>query len=65
MPVAFALASALTKNMRGTNIFRTIFFMPNLIGGIVFGYIWQLIFNGILEKYGTALALNEWYGFGD
>ena len=61
--VAFALASALTKNMRGTNIFRTIFFMPNLIGGIVLGYIWQLIFNGILEKYGTALALNEWYGF--
>ena len=37
--------------------------MPNLIGGIVLGYIWQLIFNGILEKYGTALALNEWYGF--
>ena len=61
--VAFALASALTKNMRGTNVFRTIFFMPNLIGGIVLGYIWQLIFNGILEKYGTALALNEWYGF--
>lgn len=61
--VAFALASALTKNMRGTNIFRTIFFMPNLIGGIVLGYIWQLIFNCILEKYGTALALNEWYGF--
>ena len=60
---AFALASALTRNMRGTNIVRTIFFMPNLIGGIVLGYIWQLIFNGILEKYGTALALNEWYGF--
>ena len=42
---------------------RTIFFMPNLIGGIVLGYIWQLIFNGILEKYQTALGLNEWYGF--
>ena len=37
--------------------------MPNLIGGIVLGYIWQLIFNGILAKYSTALALNEWYGF--
>ena len=37
--------------------------MPNLIGGIVLGYIWQLIFNGILEKYNTALGLNEWYGF--
>ena len=61
--IAFALAMALTKEMHGTNIFRTIFFMPNLIGGIVLGYIWQLIFNGVLSKYGTALALNEWYGF--
>ncbi len=61
--IAFALAMALTQKMRGTNIFRTIFFMPNLIGGIVLGYIWQLIINGILAKYSTALALNEWYGF--
>ena len=60
---AFALALALTQKMRGTNIFRTIFFMPNLIGGIVLGYIWQLIFNGILAQYHTALGLNEWYGF--
>ena len=60
---AFALALALTQKMRGTNIFRTIFFMPNLIGGIVLGYIWQLIFTGVLEKYNTALGLNEWYGF--
>ena len=49
--------------MHGTNVFRTVFFMPNLIGGIVLGYIWQLIFNGVLSRYGTALALNEWYGF--
>ena len=61
--IAFALAMALTKEMHGTNVFRTIFFMPNLIGGIVLGYIWQLIFNGVLSRYGTALALNEWYGF--
>ena len=60
---AFALALALTQKMRGTNIFRTIFFMPKLIGGIVLGYIWQLIFNGILSHYQTALGLNEWYGF--
>ena len=60
---AFALALALTQKMRGTNIFRTIFFMPNLIGGIVLGYIWQLFFNGILSHYQTALGLNEWYGF--
>lgn len=60
---AFGLALALTQNMKGTNLFRTIFFMPNLIGGIVLGYIWQLIFNGILEQYSTTINLNEWYGF--
>ena len=60
---AFAIALALTQKLRGTNIFRTVFFMPNLIGGIVLGYIWQLIFNGILAAYSTALNLNEWYGF--
>ena len=61
--IAFLLAMALTQKMRGTNLFRTIFFLPNLIGGIVLGYIWQLIFDGILQQYGTALKLNEWYGF--
>ena len=61
--IAFLLAMALTKKMKGTNIFRTIFFMPNLIGGIVLGYIWQLIFDGILQQYSTALKLNEWLGF--
>ena len=61
--IDFLLAMALTKKMKGTNIFRTIFFMPNLIGGIVLGYIWQLIFDGILQQYSTALKLNEWLGF--
>ena len=61
--IAFLIALALTQKMRGTNIFRTVFFMPNRIGGIVLGYIWQLIFNGILAAYFTALNLNEWYGF--
>ncbi len=61
--IAFALGMALTQRMRGTNVFRTIFFMPNLIGGIVLGYIWQLIFNGVLAHFGTALALDEKYGF--
>lgn len=61
--IAFIIALALTQNFRGTNVFRTVFFMPNLIGGIVLGYIWQLIFNGILSIYSTALSLNEWYGF--
>ena len=53
--IAFLLAMALTQKMRGTNIFRTIFFMPNLIGGIVLGYIWQLIFNGFLARYNLSL----------
>ena len=61
--IAFAIALALTQKLRGTNIFRTVFFMPNLIGGIVLGYIWQLIFNGLLAPMATALNLNEWYGF--
>ncbi|NCB33008.1 MAG: sugar ABC transporter permease [Erysipelotrichia bacterium] len=61
--IAFALAMALTKELRGTNIFRTIFFMPNLIGGIVLGYIWQLIFSGILSKYNLALNLDSTLGF--
>ena len=61
--IAFALALALTQKMRGTNLFRTVFFMSNLIGGIVLGYIWQLIFNGILAQYSKAINLNEWYGF--
>lgn len=61
--IAFLLALSLTGKMKGTNLFRTVFFMPNLIGGIVLGYIWQLIINGVLAKYNTALALNEWYGF--
>jgi raffinose/stachyose/melibiose transport system permease protein len=60
---AFALALALTKGLRGTNIFRTIFFMPNLIGGIVLGYIWKLIFDGVLAQFDTALNLDERFGF--
>jgi len=61
--VAFFLAYLLTSGIKGQNFFRAGFFIPNLIGGIVLGYIWQLIFNGILAKYSTALALNQWLGF--
>jgi len=60
---AFLLALVLTNKIPGTNIFRTIFFMPNLIGGIVLGYIWQLIFDGILSKYDLALKLYTSLGF--
>lgn len=61
--LAFAVALLLTKGIKGTNIFRTVFFMPNLIGGIVLGYIWQLIFNGILARYDLTLTFSEKYGF--
>ncbi|PXV86642.1 carbohydrate ABC transporter membrane protein 1 (CUT1 family) [Lachnotalea glycerini] len=60
---AFLLALSLTREIKGTNIFRTIFFMPNLIGGIVLGYIWQLIINGILYKFEVTLTFNAKYGF--
>ncbi len=60
---AFLLALLLTKGITGTNLFRTVFFMPNLIGGIVLGYIWQLIINGILYKYGYSITSNARYGY--
>ena len=61
--IAFAIAYALTQKMRGANLFRTIFFMPNLIGGVVLGYIWSMIFDGILKAYNTYLTANSTYGF--
>ena len=61
--VAFAIAYALTQKIRGANLFRTVFFMPNLIGGVVLGYIWSMIFDGILKQYGTYLTANGTYGF--
>ena len=60
---AFALATLLTKSLRGTNFFRTVFFMPNLIGGIVLGYIGQMILNGILAAWGVTLTYKAEYGF--
>ena len=61
--LAFSVALFLTKEFRGTHLFRTVFFMPNLIGGIILGYIWQLIFNGILAYYSRTLTYSETYGF--
>ena len=61
--LSFAVAYALTRGIRGTNIFRTVFFMPNLIGGIVLGYIWAMIFDGVLSRYGTSVLLRTEYGF--
>ncbi len=61
--IGFAIALALTKKIKGTNLFRTVFFMPNLIGGLVLGYVWQLLLNGILNNFARNLKYNEWYGF--
>ncbi|MDD6071467.1 MAG: sugar ABC transporter permease [Clostridiales bacterium] len=61
--IAFALALLLTRGLRGTNLFRTTFFMPNLIGGIVLGYIWQLIINGVLMRSGVTILFKPEYGF--
>lgn len=60
---AFAIAYILTQNIAGANLFRTVFFMPNLIGGIVLGYIWSMIFDGILRYYDTFLLAKTSYGF--
>ena len=60
---AFLIALALTSKIRGTTIFRTVFFMPNLIGGIVLGYIWQLFLNGILAHWQKTLTYSSAYGF--
>lgn len=61
--LSFSLALLLTRKIRGTNIFRTVFFMPNLIGGIVLGYIWQLLINGVLINFGVDITFSANYGF--
>lgn len=61
--IAFLLSLLLTRGLKGTNLFRTVFFMPNLIGGIVLGYIWQLIINGVLSFMGVTITYDAKYGF--
>ena len=61
--LAFTLALVLTRNVPGTNAFRTIFFMPNLIGGIVLGWIWQVVLNGVLANFEQTLLSNSKFGF--
>ena len=61
--LAFLFAMLLTKALRGTNLFRTIFFMPNLIGGIVLGYIWLMIINGVLHYFNATITTDASYGF--
>ena len=61
--LAFMVAYALTQKIKGSNLFRTVFFMPNLIGGIVLGYIWSMIFYGLLSAYSTSILTNTTWGF--
>ena len=61
--LAFIVAYILTLEIKGSNLYRTVFFMPNLIGGIVLGYIWSMIFDGILGRYQTSILLESKYGF--
>ncbi|MBQ3028996.1 MAG: sugar ABC transporter permease [Lachnospiraceae bacterium] len=62
--IGFLFALVLTKGLKGTNVFRTVFFMPNLIGGVVLGYIWQILINGVLSVVGEPLlALNTTAGY--
>ncbi len=60
---SYLLALALTRGLKGTNIFRSVFFMPNLIGGIILGYIWQIIINGVLLPWNVDITFNANYGF--
>lgn len=61
--VSFIIAMALTKGIRGTNIFRTVFFLPNLIGGIVLSYVWLMIFNAILQNFSKTIVSSQWSAF--
>ena len=61
--VSFTIAMLLTKGIRGTNLFRTVFFMPNLIGGIVLSYIWLMIFNAVLAPFSKTIISTQWYAF--
>ncbi|AKV55829.1 sugar ABC transporter, permease protein [Bifidobacterium actinocoloniiforme DSM 22766] len=59
----FAVAYMLTKAIKGANVFRSVFFMPNLIGGIVLGYVWLLLLNGVLVHWDRSITYSGVYGF--
>ena len=54
--VAFVLAYLVTSGLKGQNFFRAGFFIPNLIGGIVLGYVWKFMFNRAFVAIGTAVV---------
>ncbi len=55
--IAFGLALIITSKIRGAGLFRSAFFLPNLIGGIILGLIWQFVFNRVLVAVGKSLSL--------
>lgn len=57
------VALLLSRKLPGRDLYRTVLFLPNLIGGIVLGWLWQVIFNGLLNPYGVTIVTSEWYGF--
>ena len=61
--LAFAIAYMLTKAIKGSTLFRSVFFMPNLIGGIILGYVWMLLLNGVLAHWGRSITYSGTYGF--
>ena len=61
--LSLAVALVLSRGFRGTHLLRTVFFLPNLIGGIVLGWLWQVLINGLLAPHGVTLVTSEWYGF--
>ena len=61
--ISFLIAMALTKGIKGTNLFRTVFFLPNLIGGIVLSYIWLMIFNSALSQFSKTIVSTQWSAF--
>ena len=63
--VAFVLAYLLTSGVKGQNFLRSAFFTPNLIGGIVLGFIWQFVFNRALTELGGTIPFFENTFLGD
>lgn len=57
--IAFALAYCLTSGLKAQNFFRTGFFTPNLIGGVVLGFIWQFVFSNVLVSLGSSWGISS------
>jgi len=57
--VAFSLALLVTQNLKLKNVYRAGFFLPNLIGGLVLGYIWQFVYSSVFPALGTVVGLES------